>query len=57
MDKKQPILNKISMGYTSSHFLKAKLAATNKITTTAVEIGINQFNGFEIENKIQRDTK
>ena len=57
MDKKQTILKKISMGYTSSHFLKAKLAATNKIPTTAVEIGINQFNGFEIENKIQRDTK
>jgi len=57
MDKKQTILKKISMGYTSSNFLKAKLAAINKIPTTAFEIGIDQSNGFEIENKIQRDTK
>ena len=45
------------MGYISSNFLKAKLAAINKIPTTAFEIGIDQSNGFEIENKVQRDTK
>ena len=57
MDKKQALLKPEEVGYTASIFFLFKLVASKLIPKIAIEIAINQFNGFEFENKIQRNIK